>query len=442
MLQIPSAGMLNTVAPTTDVDPSYLDASGVDPRIAQLTARITGRSGTQFGKVVALNKYFLDPANGFRYSLKTAAGSSGDALVDFLLRNKVGYCEQFASSMAVMLRTIGVPARVAVGFTPGKDDNGVRSIWTGDAHAWVEAYFAGAGWLTFDPTPLGDGRGITPTYVAQVPGFPSATPPPTSQSPPADGQDDQAQGATPQPSPQQSGGTPLPSPASPGQAQGGTPGTQGAQPGNDSGSGGGGSAGDKKDDASSDGQTRDGSGPGGLLRAALIGLLTALVVMAVIAAPSTARRLVRRKRLAVASEGGVDGAAAAWRELLAESRDRGGKPPGNRTVRSAARLLVINHRLDPVSSSAVRAVVSAVERGWYAPPSEAPTGAQLVAALRQIRTGLDQAAPLSILDRLWPRSVRPQLSALSGYSGDGHDQAEPPVAPAPADRYAATASRR
>jgi len=454
MLQIPSAAMLNTVAPTTDVDPAYLDTGGIDPRITQLTATITARAATQFAKVVALNKYFLDPVNGFRYSLKTAPGSSDDALVDFLLRSRVGYCEQFASSMAIMLRTIGVPARVAVGFTPGKDDNGVRSIWTGDAHAWVEAYFAGAGWLTFDPTPLGDGRGITPTYVAQVPGFPSATPPPGQQSPqaqpsPPPGQDDQGQGdqgqaPAPQLTPDQSGGAPQASPASPGQGQeSGNPQSQGSQPGGGSEPGASGSGGGKKDDQPGG---DDRSGPGSLSplwRAVLIGLIIAFLVIAVVAAPSTARRVIRRKRLAIASRGGVEGAAAAWRELLAESRDRGGRPPGNRTVRSAARLMVTLHRLDPMSSSAVRAVVSAVERGWYAQTPETTTGDQLVAALRQVRLGLDESAPMSVMDRLWPPSIRPRLRGPGGGSDTGHaEPLDPPSGPNPADRYAQTAARR
>lgn len=470
MLQLPSAAMLNTVASTTDVDPTYLDTSGIDPRITQLTATITARASTQFGKVVALNKYFLDPANGFRYSLKTAPGSSSDALVDFLLRGRTGYCEQFASSMAVMLRTIGVPSRVAVGFTPGKEVDGARSIGTGDAHAWVEAFFTGAGWLTFDPTPLGDGRGITPSYLTQVPGFPSPATPPSAQSPPTGGQDDQGGDAAPVPAPGQAGGTPQPSQAAPGQGQqGAQPQDRGSQPDGSGGagggtgdnadgeSGGGGKSPDKKDDQSGKDDSGKGSGLAAIWHAVLIGLLIAAIIIAVVSAPSTARRLVRRKRLTIAAQGGVEGAAAAWRELLAEFRDRGGQPPGNHTVRTVARRMVLSHRLDQLSTSAVRAVVGAVERGWYAPgsgsgkPTTEPTasGPQLVSALRQVRTGLDAAAPMSILDRLWPPSVRPRVaghgspgpgtSARGAPSDDdlGHDEPASPV-----DRYLASGSHR
>ena len=71
--------------------------------------------------------------------------------------------------MGVMLRVAGIPSRVAIGFTPGVQVNDYLSISTQDAHAWVEAYFGGKGWVTFDPTPLSDGRGITPSYLQAGP---------------------------------------------------------------------------------------------------------------------------------------------------------------------------------------------------------------------------------------------------------------------------------
>ncbi len=84
-------------------------------------------------------------------------------LVDFLERTKLGYCQQFAGTMALMLRYLGIPARVAVGFTSGTWKDGTWTVTDHDAHAWVEAWFAGYGWLTFDPTP---GRGtLSATYT-------------------------------------------------------------------------------------------------------------------------------------------------------------------------------------------------------------------------------------------------------------------------------------
>lgn len=397
-LLLPGPEVLAALPSTTDVDPVYLDTAGVDPRIRRLSTALTGRASTQFSKVVVLTRYFLDPANGFRYSLRTAPGNSDDALLDFLLRGKVGYCEQFASAMAVMLRTVGVPARVAVGFTPGLDTDGVRSIGTSDAHAWVEVLFPGQGWLSFDPTPLGDGRGVTPDYLGEAPDVPLGSPPAEqlTQPEPAPGLGSDPARAGPPINPQ-----PVP-----GGSGDGSPGTGGIDQESPAGSGPGG------EDTSEGGPVAGSGAPG--LWAVLLGLLAGLGAVAVLAAPSTARKLVRRRRLGLAALGGAAGAAAAWREVLAESRDRGGLPPANRTVRTAARRLVSDHGLGPDTDGAVRVVVGSVERGWYAPVPDPEAGPALLAALAAIRTGFERAVPLRPADRWWPRSVRPRWVATRG----------------------------
>ncbi len=107
------------------LDARYTDTAGIDERVTELARQVTRDADTDFDRAVALNEYFLDPANGFTYSLQTAPGNTGDALVDFLTRGRAGYCEQFASAMAVMLRAVGVPSRVAVGFTAGVDTGAV-----------------------------------------------------------------------------------------------------------------------------------------------------------------------------------------------------------------------------------------------------------------------------------------------------------------------------
>jgi hypothetical protein len=81
---------------------------------------------------------------------------SNPPLVDFVEVTRAGYCQHYAGAMALMLRTLGIPARVAVGFTEGTWHAGVWTVTDQQAHAWVEAWFAGYGWLPFDPTP---GRG-------------------------------------------------------------------------------------------------------------------------------------------------------------------------------------------------------------------------------------------------------------------------------------------
>ncbi|MCX6463968.1 MAG: transglutaminaseTgpA domain-containing protein, partial [Pseudonocardiales bacterium] len=146
----------------------YANVLGVDPRVTELAQEVTAEAGTPFDRALALQEYFTGPESPFSYDLATAPPAGDDALVEFLTVGRVGYCEQFASAMAVMLRTVGVPARVAVGFTAGTVDGDARTISTSDAHAWVEAWFPGLGWTTFDPTPLTDGRAIVPPYVEEA----------------------------------------------------------------------------------------------------------------------------------------------------------------------------------------------------------------------------------------------------------------------------------
>jgi hypothetical protein len=101
--------------------------------------------------------------------------------MDFMFGNRLGYCQQFSGSMALLLRMGGVPARVASGFSPGRFDRkrGEFVVRDDDAHSWVEAYFPGIGWETFDPTPaasparsqLSDSGPSGPTQAAQRPNF-------------------------------------------------------------------------------------------------------------------------------------------------------------------------------------------------------------------------------------------------------------------------------
>ncbi|MDX1512097.1 MAG: transglutaminase domain-containing protein, partial [Nitriliruptorales bacterium] len=92
-----------------------------------------------------------------------------NALHEFVLETRIGYCEYFATAMAVMLRTANIPTRVSVGFLPGTralDEFRTQNTWivsTSDAHAWVEVLFPGIGWVKFDPTPRTDGATFVPT---------------------------------------------------------------------------------------------------------------------------------------------------------------------------------------------------------------------------------------------------------------------------------------
>lgn len=118
--------------------------------------RVTAGAQTPYQATVRIERW-LRSDGGFGYDEHPPAPRNLPPLVDFVQRTKVGYCQQFAGTMALMLRSLGIPARVAVGFTSGAWKDGTWTVTDHDAHAWVEAWFAGYGWLTFDPTP---GRGV------------------------------------------------------------------------------------------------------------------------------------------------------------------------------------------------------------------------------------------------------------------------------------------
>jgi protein-glutamine gamma-glutamyltransferase len=122
-----------------------------------------------YGAVVAIETW-LRSTGGFGYDEQPRASGAGlPPLAYFVAEGKRGYCQHFAGAMALMLRMLGVPARVAAGFTSGKREDGGWTVTDHNAHAWVEAWFPGYGWLAFDPTP---GRGsLTGAYSSSSTGF-------------------------------------------------------------------------------------------------------------------------------------------------------------------------------------------------------------------------------------------------------------------------------
>ncbi len=133
---------------------SYLDLPPTDLRISRLAEEITASSPTNYDKALALEHYLR---TRFGYTLELPRSLPRDPLAFFLFERKQGHCEYFASAMAVMLRTLHIPSRVITGFRTGEfnDLTGQYVVRASNAHAWVEAYFPGAGWISFDPTPAG-----------------------------------------------------------------------------------------------------------------------------------------------------------------------------------------------------------------------------------------------------------------------------------------------
>jgi transglutaminase-like putative cysteine protease len=126
------------------------------PQITQLARAIVKRADahTPLEEALAVQQYLTDPTV-FSYDATVPSGAGDDALQDFLFTTHRGFCQQFASSMAVLMRALGVPARVAVGFTPGVYNSGAGAyeVTTQNAHTWVEVEFPGFGWVPFEPTP-------------------------------------------------------------------------------------------------------------------------------------------------------------------------------------------------------------------------------------------------------------------------------------------------
>jgi transglutaminase-like putative cysteine protease len=128
----------------------------LDPRIPELARKITAPAGNPFDKAVTMESYLRD---NFTYTLNLTGRPGDNPLAHFLFETRAGHCEYFASAMAIMLRTLGIPSREVNGFLPGEfnDLAGDYIVRASDAHSWVEAYFPGSGWVTFDPTPPGAG---------------------------------------------------------------------------------------------------------------------------------------------------------------------------------------------------------------------------------------------------------------------------------------------
>jgi transglutaminase-like putative cysteine protease len=131
---------------------TYLQVPALDPRVAKLARSITANAKTPYDKAVAIESYLR---TRYRYTLELTGRPGADALAQFLFDVRAGHCEYFASAMTILLRTLEVPARIVNGFLPGEynDLGGDYIVRASDAHTWVEVYFAGYGWITFDPTP-------------------------------------------------------------------------------------------------------------------------------------------------------------------------------------------------------------------------------------------------------------------------------------------------
>ena len=181
---IPTAAELDAVDPVAPA-PRYTFLPASTPaEIYSIADRWAADATTQdpYRQILSIMDHLTEPGK-FVYSDDVDLRDDSDALVNFLTKTRRGFCQQFAASMAVLVRALGFPARVAVGYRTGVLSGDSFLVTSHDAHAWVEVYFPGYGWLPFEPTPR------RPNPIAQVTGSylnPATTvasiDPPTGQS--------------------------------------------------------------------------------------------------------------------------------------------------------------------------------------------------------------------------------------------------------------------
>jgi len=145
---VPPRGERATASERTAADTALADS--VYSRAYDLARGLTAGSASTYDAVAAIEAHLRD---GYRYSEEVPEHAY--PLESFLFEDREGYCQQFSGAMALMLRMVGIPARVAAGFSPGTPNRktGEYRVRDLDAHSWVEVYFSGIGWVTFDPTP-------------------------------------------------------------------------------------------------------------------------------------------------------------------------------------------------------------------------------------------------------------------------------------------------
>ncbi|MPV49530.1 hypothetical protein GCG21_05830 [Pseudactinotalea sp. HY160] len=164
---------------TLDRNPTYLDvpATGFEDEIAARAAEVTAGAASPYEQVLAIQNYLRnDPS--FQYTTSVGPEHTNDAVWDFLNDGR-GYCVQFATAMIVMVRTLGIEARMAVGYLPGDDEGGGGVVRAHDAHAWPQVRFPEAGWVRFEPTPS-DRTSTAPAWASDPADAPPTEAPSTT----------------------------------------------------------------------------------------------------------------------------------------------------------------------------------------------------------------------------------------------------------------------
>jgi transglutaminase-like putative cysteine protease len=394
----PSAEQLQAAGvPPADVMTQFTRVPpNVSEKVKEIAENVTRSGPTPYDKAVLLQQWFT---NGqFTYSLASPAPKSANDLLDFLLVSKTGYCEQFAASMALMARELKIPARVAMGYTPGTPDGkGNWVVRSRDTHAWPELYFSGIGWVRFEPTPAGpagQGSATVPLYSVPAATGLGSTAGAAGAAAPA-----------PQPSSAASSDASVPRPRDP-------------------------------DNISS--ATGAAGGGGRRIPYGLIAGTAAVLLM--LLTPMTTRLVTRRRRWARAASGPAAGAdpavpeaagarvapaaRAAWAELRADAIDYGVDWRPAESPRAVAKRLARQLNLDGTAADALTRIAMAEERARYA-PAPGPTET-LRADSRVMRHAFAAAADrwTRVRARLLPRSTMAVYRTVFGRLLDALDRFE------------------
>ncbi|MGC0404026.1 transglutaminase-like putative cysteine protease [Streptomyces sp. SAI-126] len=394
-------------APPPALERDYTELPDSLPAVVAKTAReVTAGAKNPYEQAVALQDYFA-VTGGFEYDTQVQVGDGPNAIANFL-RDKQGFCVHFSFAMAAMARSLGIPARVAVGFAPGTPQaDGTVSVGLKDAHAWPELYFEGVGWTRFEPTPT---RGTVPSYtIPEVGGSvdPGVARPSAGSSTAPSASASASDSCSPQLRKLEACDSASPAAAA----------------------------------------AQDGGGPWWAVQGQwwylklLFWTLLGLVVLSVPLMPMLWRLRTRSVRLGAHGRSDADAAAytlAAWQELTDTAWDFGIAPDDSQTPRKAAARIVRLGHLEPTAAASVHRVADAVEQVLYAPHPRPTAGLaqdvlRVIGGLRESVSRGTRAraliAPRSTARVVWTLSewwagtrtrvagVRPTLRKPSGQEG-------------------------
>lgn len=335
--------------------------AGLPASIAVRAQSVVAGEPTPYDQALALQNWLRSDAFSYTTELPAGDGTGSSAILTFLQTGQ-GYCVQFASTMAVMARTLGIPARVAVGFTAGTPTgpDGLREVTLHDAHAWPELYFDNIGWVAFEPTPAVR-TGEPPPWARgdAGPALPGSNPRPEQTTAPGEGLGTSPRVAERRPNLPEF--APVPGGAgATGQAGGGFP---------------------------------------------VLPVVVSLSLLVLLAVPALARLLIRRRRWGRAGDPAGQ-VAAAWADLQDALLDVGHAWVPSDSPRAGVNRVVRDRSLAGEPAAAAQRLVAAVERARYAPRLGEVTDPR--ADLATVRAGLlASATPVARWRaRLLPRSTR------------------------------------